>query len=237
LSKLACKYTTYFSYTQAYKVFFTKKLIFVYYVHIFFYLCTPKICFCMKFLPHKVYVYVFVFVSVFVSCSRPTTPKPYGYFRLDLPEQNYVPCTTAHAQFAMNQSAKVEYIDPKDRSLFNIYYPGINATIHCTCLSVHKNLPDLLRDAQEMVYSHAVKASAIPEQEYKDLEHDVYGMLYELQGNTATPAQFYVTDSTSHFFRASVYINTIPNQDSLAPVIDYLIADTRRIIETFRWRK
>jgi hypothetical protein len=30
-------------------------------------------------------------------------------------------------------------------------------------------------------------------------------MMYEVEGNAALNAQFYVTDSTSHFFTASLY--------------------------------
>jgi len=185
-----------------------------------------------------VYVYVFVFVYVFVptSCSRPSTPKPYGYFRIAMPQPHYVGGSTPHARFCLNAAAQITGADPVHTEFFNIYYPDLNATIHCTYVPIHDNLPALLVDAQQMVYSHTMKASAIPEQEYMDAEHRVYGMFYELKGNTATPAQFYLTDSTRHFFRASVYINAVPNQDSLAPVIQYLVADTREMIETFRWQ-
>jgi gliding motility-associated lipoprotein GldD len=61
-------------------------------------------------------------------------------------------------------------------------------------------------------------------------------LYYELHGNAATPIQFYMTDSVRHFFRASVYCNTIPNQDSLAPIHDYLRVDTRKIMESMIWR-
>lgn len=108
--------------------------------------------------------------------------------------------------------------------------------VHCSYLPVRNNLPQLLADAQEFVYSHSVKASAIPEQEYIDSVHHVFGVFYELEGNTATPMQFFLTDSTRHFFRAAVYINTIPNQDSLAPVISFLQADMRTLVESFRWQ-
>jgi gliding motility-associated lipoprotein GldD len=79
-------------------------------------------------------------------------------------------------------------------------------------------------------------ASAIPVQEYAQPENSVYGLYYELYGNTATPIQFYLTDSLQHFFRGSVYCNTIPNQDSLAPIHEYLRQDARVIMESLYWR-
>jgi gliding motility-associated lipoprotein GldD len=81
-----------------------------------------------------------------------------------------------------------------------------------------------------------MKASAIPETEYYNHDNRVYGMLYQMKGNTASPIQFYLTDSTKHFFRAALYFNNIPNQDSLAPVIDYLREDIMMMMETFRWK-
>ena len=94
----------------------------------------------------------------------------------------------------------------------------------------------LAKDAHEFLYSHSTVASAIPAQEYADDQRNVYGLYYELHGNTATPIQFYLTDSVGHFFRASVYCNTIPNQDSLAPIYDYLRQDARVIMESMIWR-
>ena len=45
-----------------------------------------------------------------------------------------------------------------------------------------------------------------------------------------------LTDSTSRFFRAAVYFNCSPNQDSLAPVISFLGNDVQHLIESFQWQ-
>lgn len=171
------------------------------------------------------------------SCSRPATPKEYGYFRIALPEHQFVPLSQPLPYaFSYNSSAQILPADSAQSTWINVYYPTLDATVHCSYLPVRHNLPQLLADAQEFVYSHSVKASAIPEQEYIDSVHHVFGIFYELEGNTATPMQFYLTDSTTHFFRAAVYINTIPNQDSLAPVISFLHEDMRTLVESFRWQ-
>jgi gliding motility-associated lipoprotein GldD len=73
-------------------------------------------------------------------------------------------------------------------------------------------------------------------QEFANPDNQVWGLFCELHGNTATPMQFVLTDSTKHFFRGSVYCNCIPNQDSLAPIYDYLKQDVRIIMESLEWR-
>jgi gliding motility-associated lipoprotein GldD len=64
----------------------------------------------------------------------------------------------------------------------------------------------------------------------------VYGILYDIKGNSASSLQFYLTDSSRHFFRGALYFNVQPNKDSLAPVIDYFREDIIYLIETFSWK-
>ncbi|MCC8172861.1 MAG: hypothetical protein LIO65_00175 [Odoribacter sp.] len=53
-----------------------------------------------------------------------------------------------------------------------------------------------------------------------------------MEGNTASPAQFFVTDSVKHFLRGALYFNERPHNDSLAPVIDYLRKDIEVLMES-----
>ena len=91
-------------------------------------------------------------------------------------------------------------------------------------------------DALEFVYKNVSHASSIPERDYMHPEEKVYGVLFDLEGNTASSCQFFLTDSTRHFFRGSVYCNCQPNADSLAPVYEYLKTDVIRLVESFKWR-
>lgn len=182
----------------------------------------------------KKLVFSISILALLLSCTRPATPKEYGYFRIALPPHEYINAQRSTFNAQRSTAAQLQPLDSP--GWFNIHYPTLNATIHCSYMPVHNNLKSLIDDSEEFVYSHTVKASAIPEQAYSDPVNRVYGVYYELEGNTATPAQFWVTDSTHHFFRASVYIDCIPNQDSLAPVIDYLQTDCRVLIESLRWQ-
>ena len=189
-----------------------------------------------------------LFISVLlscVSCSKVSTPRPYGYFRITPPDTAYIPFAQANANayatfpytFYLSQNAVVQQRnEPGERYWINIYYPSLDATIHCSYKPVKHNLRELTEDAMTFVYRNASHASSIPERDYIHPENKVYGVLFDLEGNTASSCQFFLTDSTRHFFRGSVYCNCPPNADSLAPVYDYLRQDVIRLVESFEWR-
>ncbi|MCK5170865.1 MAG: gliding motility lipoprotein GldD, partial [Bacteroidales bacterium] len=66
-------------------------------------------------------------------------------------------------------------------------------------------------------------------------EKDVYGILYEIEGNAASSVQFFLTDSIKHYIRGALYFNVEPNKDSLAPVINFVKEDIKILIESFEW--
>ena len=181
-----------------------------------------------------------------VSCSTPTSPRPYGYYRITTPDTAYIPFSLSWGEgrgevfpytFSLSKNAIVQPQEKENEHYWiNLYYPSLNATIHCSYKPVHNNLRELTNDALEFVYRNASFATAIPEQDYSHPEANVYGVLFDLEGNTASSCQFFVTDSTRHFFRASVYCNCPPNADSLAPVYQYLRTDIIKMVETFEWR-
>ena len=179
-----------------------------------------------------------ILALMLLSCSRPVAPKPYGYYRITLPEHSYqlFEQNSYPYYFLYSSSATIQPVQyENERYWINIVYPTLNASIHCSYKPVRGNLRQLTDDAWEFVFNHAIKASAIPEHAYENPEARTYGIFCELKGNTASPMQFFLTDSTRHFFRGAVYFNCVPNQDSLAPVIEYMQEDVLNLIETLRW--
>ena len=94
----------------------------------------------------------------------------------------------------------------------------------------------LINDAHTFVGKHVVKADAITQTRYEDSSSSVYGILFDIKGNTASSVQFFVTDSILHFLRGALYFNTEPNKDSLAPVIDFIREDIVHLIESMHWK-
>ena len=169
-----------------------------------------------------------------VSCGDETVPKPKAYLRLDYPEATYkLYDGSCPYNFGMNSLAGI-----KDKGGCNltIEYPKMKATVYLTYKPVNGNLEALLRDAQKLTYEHVIKADEIQEQPFINSEKKVYGMFYQVGGNAATNAQFYVTDSTRHFLTGSMYFYAKPNFDSVLPAASYIKDDMRNIMETLKWK-
>jgi gliding motility-associated lipoprotein GldD len=163
-----------------------------------------------------------------------------GYFRIDLPEKHYRPFdSVCPFIFEYPVYGLLKPSDERDAEpcWFNIEFPGYNAKIHLSYKTIEGNLPSVLEDSYTLTYNHTIKADAITETPYINEEDNIYGLLYDLKGNTATAIQFYVTDSIRHFLRGSLYFFASPNEDSLAPVIGFFREDIIHLIETLEWRE
>ena len=61
---------------------------------------------------------------------------------------------------------------------------------------INNDFEGLMEQTYKMnVKNHITKADAINEQVFNNQKNKVYGILYDLKGNTASAVQFYVTDS------------------------------------------
>lgn len=119
---------------------------------------------------------------------------------------------------------------------FNIVFPDYKGKLHLTYMEVKNNLRALTDDAHKFAYKHSVKADAIEERLWINDDENVYGIIYLISGDAASSVQFFVTDSLSHYLRGSLYFNTQPNKDSLAPVINFFRKDVVHLIETLKWK-
>lgn len=169
-----------------------------------------------------------------ICCNSDYTPKPRVYFKLKFPEKQYqeynnkCPYTFSYPEYS--------YIEKLDSScLVNIIFPDFNGILHITYLELKDNLFHHIEQSRGLAYKHNIKADLISEQVYLNPERNVYGMLYDYDGLTATAIQFYLTDSLTHFFRGALYFNTEVN-DSITPVNTFLKQDVRHLIESLSWR-
>lgn len=176
-----------------------------------------------------------VLAACFMACTH-YTPKPRGYFRIDLTPKTYTRSDSTRA-YSFEYPSNVAYIqkNKQEGEWFDLVYPAYNARIYFSYKPIKNNFQEVAEDSRTFVYKHAFKADAITEQPYINPEKRVYGMLYQIKGNTASSVQFLLTDSTRHFLRGALYFNNHPNKDSLAPVIAYISDDIIKIMETTRW--
>lgn len=185
------------------------------------------------------YLIILTLICGFTSCRDSEVPKPRGYFRIDLPAKGYkLYDTLCPFIFEYPVYGQISYNVGKisEPCWLNIEFPSYKAIIHISYKNINKNLESILKESNDLAYSHSVKADAINEQPWQNAEDKVYGILYDIKGNAASSIQFFVTDSTRHFLRGALYFSIQPNEDSLAPVIQFFREDIIHLVETFKWK-
>lgn len=175
-----------------------------------------------------------------ISCTE-YTPKPRGYFRIEMPAPAYqdLPDTRLPYTFRLSGWAEVE-LPPagSPEGWINLSYPQWHVKFYCSYLTASPaTFPQVEEECRALVARQARNPERIVEITYADTAASVYGSLFLLDGESASPLQFMLTDSVSRFFRGALYYACIPNADSLAPVTDYLKRDAVELIQSFKWKK
>ncbi len=187
----------------------------------------------------KFYIIFTGLIFIFGSCRKADIPRPYGYFRVNLPPHHYRTIDTLGLPYRFDLPQGVQLIDRESRGekyWIDLKYPALNASIYCSYKPVKGDLINLLEDTRRIVYKHSIRADGINEKVFENPSKKVYGILYDLKGNTASAVQFVLTDSTKNFFRAALYFNNVPNKDSIAPMSEYIREDIIRMMESFEWK-
>jgi len=189
----------------------------------------------MKFSPEI--FFILLTVVLLSSCGQDPVPKPKGYFRIDLPEKTYrmfaPPCAY---RFEVPEPALIlPSRNATDSCWMNIHMPQYKQTVHITYKEVGNQLYQLIEDAHSFKSKHQVKANSIDNIRVVNDSALVYGNIFDINGNVASPMQFYLTDSVRHFVYGALYFNMAPNSDSLAPVVQRSKEDLQHLVQSFRW--
>jgi gliding motility-associated lipoprotein GldD len=169
-------------------------------------------------------------------------PKPKGYMRLLLPQQEYRNLEGAYPySFQYSKHARIKKDPTSDAEPFWIWveYPSLDAMIQLTYKPINKDLEKLdkhIADAFKLAMKHQMKASAQREQ-IVDLPNGRKAVVMEIEGEVPTHFQFYATDTSNHFLRGAVYLKHATLNDSLKPLVDYLKKDCMKLVETISWKK
>lgn len=177
-----------------------------------------------------------LFIGV-TGCKNDVKPKPKGFLALEYPSPEYrmvdIGCPYT---FEKNDLAEITRSRNNIPCWIDLEYESMKGTIFITYQAVNNNLDSLLIDAQKLPLRHTIKADAIEGDIYTNENNNTYGMFYEVEGDAASQAQFYLTDSTRHFLTGSVYFNSVPNFDSIVPAADYLKKDIKHLMESLKWK-
>ena len=192
-------------------------------------------------------VFTLIMISL-ASCfnSYTPTPKQKGYFKINFPNKEYkeyysseCPFSFRYPKYALLEK-DMHYFNEQQTNpcWINLKIPDFKATLHISYKEIKSpdQIETFLHDSHDLSWKHTIKASYIKEESVENQFKKIYGRIYNIGGNAASSYQFYLTDSISHFLRASLYFENKPNIDSMGLVIDFVKKDVDHFIETFEWK-
>lgn len=183
-----------------------------------------------------------ILISFTTSCEEEEevySPKPRGYFRIEFPKKEYklydgdCPFSFEIPVYSSITPSRSKNAQP---CWFNLEFPKYKATVYLDYNNVNNNMSQLLEDSRNFAVRHQVKSTGINESPVIRDSARVFGLLYDIDGNTASSVQFYLTDSTHHFLRGSLYFNASPNIDSLRLMVEFIREDILHLIKTTKWK-
>ena len=209
------------------------------------------------------FILSFFFIFFFSSCNSTYTSKKKGYYKIDLPERQYVkfnkpgfPYSFEYPVYAtIDEDTTYSYQKGNAPYSINIDFPSLNGKIYITYKviggtsvyqvkkagggyrdSIGKNtFRNMVNDSYNLTYKNDVKANSI-EDSVMHTPNDITGIFFRLSGSVATAKQFFLSDTTHNFLRGALYFDATPNEDSLRPVNDFLQEDMKHIINTLQWK-
>lgn len=189
----------------------------------------------------KIKLSLLVIAILLLSCGEENTiPKPPTYLRLDLPDHTYSIFKEKNCAYSFEQASifKVKDVYDQDKKLTcnkDIDLGPLNGVMFLSYIQMDKPLGEYVNYAINKVDEHKIKATAILDSNIIRPKSRIYGTFFELQGDVASPFQFYLTDSVNKFVSGVVYLNKTPKYDSLKPSLEYLKKDLYQLVNTFNW--
>lgn len=192
----------------------------------------------MKAIKYSIFFFVFLVV---VSCEDDNyVPKPVGFARIDFKDHKYKDYNDdCPFEFQYGSMAQVVQVNGKRNATcwFNLEYPQLKAKVHFSYLKIEgENIDGFTKDARKLALEHLAKADDFEENIVQDTAENVYGIIYDFKGSTASNMQFYLTDSVNHFVRGALYFEVTPKADSIAPTEAYIEEELQHLINTFTWK-
>ncbi len=153
----------------------------------------------------------FIFIFLLFACKEKYTPKPRAFFRIEFPEKNYHYLSENNLPYNF-EVPNYSQIEPDKHNSDQPFWINVtvlknHAEIHISYFSLEKNktqnrvlLSKLMEDTRRLAYKHSIKANAIEEQIFMNPAENVFGTIYRIEGNAASPLQFFFNRQHHSFF-------------------------------------
>tara|TARA_B100000963_G_scaffold81101_1_gene68986 strand:- start:9033 stop:9587 length:555 start_codon:yes stop_codon:yes gene_type:complete len=179
-------------------------------------------------------VFILVVIAFLIACSNNSfTPVPKAYHKIHLPKKQYE--KVSFNNFFLFQKPAYSQLNYLDKQSFDIEFKDLNATLHFSYYNLQNDLLEHIKYCNYLAYKHDFMAESISENTFINKKENVFGLLYDYDGATATSTQFYLTDSINHFVRGALYFN-FEVTDSISPINSFLKEDVRYMIESLVWQ-
>ena len=170
-----------------------------------------------------------------------SSPRPHQYPRPSLPEIRsyeirHFPSCGLDVSIPVYSEVLVIDQESAGKCWFDVSFPDFGATLHCSYYPIESDttFEHLVNDAFTMVEKHNVRANFREEFEITT-KNGLGGLLFKIDGPVASPYQFFVSDTSSHFLRGSFYFNERVDLDSIKPYSTFLQVDVDNFVNSVRW--
>jgi gliding motility-associated lipoprotein GldD len=172
-------------------------------------------------------------------------PKPRAYPRVNFPPRHYVTFQESECPFTFQYPDYMHVVkredvfkdSPAHPCWFDLDASVLGAKIHCSYYDINagKSFDELVTDAFKIADQINQRANYMDEIRVANA-HGVSGLLMEFSGSAASPLHFFLTDSTTHFLKASLYYQSKVIPDSLAPITGFLREDLANMINSLTFK-
>ena len=193
----------------------------------------------------KIKLSLLLFVLV-MSCKNRVDllPKPRAYPKVTYPVKSYETFVAESCPFEFLKPTYASMVKDSSRRLqedlhpcwFDLFFEDFNGSIHCSYIPItpSNTLEDLISESFRVVDQVNKRSNYV--EETVIAKEDVGGIYFSFEGPAASQAQFFLTDSSEHFFKGSLYFNAKVRPDSIAPIAAFIQEDIQKLIDSFNWQ-
>ena len=185
----------------------------------------------------KIIISLLFFTLIIFSCNEPNLPKQNGFLRIEFKEPYYSIYEEIDTPFNFYYNSNSTHLNQIDSEILLFDYNDLNLSFKLSYYNINSkyDLEKKSRDFSLILDTHTKKSNGVILGEYDNNNRRIFGKLYEIKGDVASPIQFYLTDSLSNFISGSVNLKFKSNYDSIFPSIQYVKNDIIVLFESINW--